>query len=440
MITGQTASVLLIWDINTRGTVALSNALATSGITVTMSATSENWYNGANPSPETFSAVIHLNGTTYVEDMPLAGQIALSNYVAGGGGYIQSEWDAYEFDAGGMRHLRDLILFTRVDQGTDGSVTQTNVPAQAGHPVLAGVPASFTYQTAFNYGPARTFSTNPVTVLMRYNQYDAVAVRQFGLGRIVGFKHAGNYGNNFNTLSNVNVQQLYINAVRWAGRAVPAQSDLIHFDDLEQTTSGLPVPDGYHGLTWSNFYELNGIAYPYPSGYSNGVVSASNVAFTASGYPASILSPSPFTLVSAWLTAAWTPNLEARVRGYAGGALAYDRTYTLQTQSPTLVRFNFEGVSEVSFSTSDSSQLVMDNVSVLAAARPILLITRGPGAQVNLSFSSLAGVTHILEYKNALSDSGWNPLQTFAGDGTIKNFPDNPTPAVPQRFYRLRLP
>ena len=104
------------------------------------------------------------------------------------------------------------------------------------------------------------------------------------------------------------------------------------------------------------------------------------------------------------------------------------------------MRFNFEGVSEVSFSTSDSSQLVMDNVSVLTAARPILLIARGPGAQVNLSFISLAGLTHILEYKNALSDSGWNPLQTFAGDGTIKNFPDNPTPAVPQRFYRLRLP
>jgi len=442
VITGQTASVLLIWDINTGGTLALSNALATSGITVTMSATPESGYNGANPSPETFSAVIHLNGTTYSEDMPLAGQIALSNYVAGGGGYIQNEWDAYEFSEGRMRHLRDLILFTRVDQGAEGSVTQTNVPAQAGHPVLAGVPASFTYRTSFNYGPARTFSTNPVTVLMRYNQYDAVAVRQFRLGRIVGFKHAGNYesGVNFNTLSNVNVQQLYINAVRWAGRAAPAQSDLIHFDDLEQTTAGLPVPDGYHGLTWSNFYELNGIAYPLPSGYSNGVVSASNVAFTTFGYPASILSPSPFTLVSAWLTAAWTPNLQARVRGYAGGALAYDRTFTLQTQAPTLVLFNYEGVSEVSFSTSDSSQLVMDNVSVLTAARPILLIARGPGGQVNLSFISLAGVTHILEYKNALSDSGWNPLQTFAGDGTIKNFPDIPSPAVRQRFYRLRLP
>ena len=442
VLEGQPASVLIIWDINNGGTLALSNALATSGISVTMSATPENWYNGANPSPEPFSAVIHLNGTTYGEDMPLAGQIALSNYVAGGGGYIQNEWDAFEFDLGWMAHMRDLILFTRVDQGTEGGVTQTVVPAQAGHPVLAGIPASFTYRTAFNYGPARTFTTNPVTVLMRHGQYDAVAVREFGLGRVVGFKHAGNYesGANFNTLSDGNVQQLYINAVRWTGRPSPAQPEVIHFDDLEQTTSGLPVPDGYHGLTWSNFFELNGIAYPYPSGYSNGVVSASNVAFTASGYPASILSPSPFTLISAWLTAAWTPNLQARVRGYAGGALAYDRTYTLQTQAPTLVRFNYEGVSEVSFSTSDNSQLVMDNLTVLSAQRPTLRIARGPGGQVNLSFISLPRATHILEYKNALSDVGWNPLQTFDGDGRMRNFTDNPTPAVPQRFYRLRLP
>ena len=440
--TGLTSSVLLIWDINSGGTLALSNALATAGIAVTMSATAETGYNGVNPSPTAFSAVIHLNGTTYETDMPMAGQIALSNYVAGGGGYIQNEWDAYEFSVGRMARMRDLILFDRIELGIDGGVTLTNVPAQAGHPVLGGVPASFSIQTAFNFGPAHVFSINPVTILMRHHEYDAVAVREFGLGRIVGFKHAGNYelSSGFNTLSDANVQQLYINAVQWAGRPSLVPTDLIHFDDLPETTAGLPVPAGYHGLSWSNFYELNGIAYPVPSGYSNGVVSVSNVAFNASGAPASILSPNPFTLISTYLTAAWTPNLQTRVKGYVGGALAYDRTFTLQTNAPTLVVLNYEGVTEVNFSTSDSSQLVMDNVSVRAAARPILQIVRGPGGQVDLNFISQPGVTYILEYKNSLSAAGWNPLQTFAGDGTLKSFTETPTPAVPQRFYRLRLP
>ncbi len=217
-------SVLMIWDINSGGTLALRDALANAGIAVTLSATAETDYTGANPSPAGFSAVIHLNGTTYDLDMPTAGQIALSNYVQGGGGYIQNEWDAYEYAEGRMANMRDLILFDRNDFGTAGSVTHTNVPAQAGHPVLASLASSFTFQTAFNHAPAHVFSTSPVTVLMRHNEYDAVAVRQFGLGRIVGFKHAGNYeeANGFNTLSDANVQQLYINAVRWTASQSPA--------------------------------------------------------------------------------------------------------------------------------------------------------------------------------------------------------------------------
>jgi hypothetical protein len=211
-----------------------------------LSASAETGYTGANPSPAGFSAVIHLNGTTYDLDMPIAGQIALSNYVRGGGGYIQNEWDAYEFAQGRMANMRDLILFDRIESGLDGSVTLTTVPGQGGHPVLANVPSTFTFQTAFNYGPAHAFSANPVTVLMRYDAYDAVAVRQFGSGRIVGFKHAGNFA--FNTLSDVNVQQLYINAVHWTAnqssalRFLAPQSIGSNLRLLLQTADGSPIP------------------------------------------------------------------------------------------------------------------------------------------------------------------------------------------------------
>ena len=45
----------------------------------------------------------------------------------------------------------------------------------------------------------------------------AVAVRGYGYGLVVGFGLSGNYYLNQHVLSNVNVQQLYVNAIAWAG-------------------------------------------------------------------------------------------------------------------------------------------------------------------------------------------------------------------------------
>jgi hypothetical protein len=234
---------LLIWDTQSGGTLALSNALANAGIYVVLSEADETGYNGANPSPAAFNAVIHLNGTTYDSDMPLAGQNALLGYVQNGGGYVHGEWDAYDYLAGAMSNMRDLILFDCAGY-SEGNVTLNDVPAQAGHPILANVPSSFTFQAGFNIGPAHSFSTNLVTVLMRQGTNDAVAVREFGLGKIVGFHHAGNYesGAAFNTLLNANVQQLYIDAVRWAARPATNPPPIISLQ------APVILPDGSFNL------------------------------------------------------------------------------------------------------------------------------------------------------------------------------------------------
>jgi uncharacterized repeat protein (TIGR01451 family) len=217
VIPGADLNALLIWDTENAGTLALSNALANDGIAVTLSAADERSYNGSNPSPAGFDAVIHLNGTTYDMDMPASGQITLSNYVAGGGGYIHTEWNSYEYSQGLVVHLRDLILFDYLDYG-EGAMNLSAIAEQTGHPVLGNVPSNFTFQAGFSIVQVHAFPTNPVTVLMRQSgTSDAVAVREMGAGRIVGFSHAGNYEDGlFHTLSNTNVQRLYINAVRWA--------------------------------------------------------------------------------------------------------------------------------------------------------------------------------------------------------------------------------
>ena len=206
--------VLIIYDVTSAGTPALQTALAGAGHNVTLSATSETAYTGSNPSPYAFDAVVHLNGTTHATGMPSAGQAALVGYVQNGGGFIHFEWNAYEVDdRGTMTAMTDLTLLRRT--GASGGSTFTTVPAQAGHRVMAGLGLTFSISHTGNSGPARTFATDPVTVLATEGANAGVAVREYQAGRVVGFQPAANY-TGAATLQGAAMQQLVINAVAWA--------------------------------------------------------------------------------------------------------------------------------------------------------------------------------------------------------------------------------
>ena len=41
-------------------------------------------------------------------------------------------------------------------------------------------------------------------------------------------------------------------------------------DDVDLAGGGVPVPNGYLGVNWGNFYYLNGVNYGSPSGYGPG--------------------------------------------------------------------------------------------------------------------------------------------------------------------------
>ncbi|MFO0925212.1 MAG: hypothetical protein U0905_22350 [Pirellulales bacterium] len=110
--------------------------------------------------------------------------------------------------------MRDSTLLDR-SSGITSPLTLTEIPSQSGHPILANVPSSFTIpNSGANVGIVHNFATNPATVLMK-DQFgnDAVAVRNFGLGHIVEALHnAGNCAG-LSTLSDPNVQQLYIDGI-----------------------------------------------------------------------------------------------------------------------------------------------------------------------------------------------------------------------------------
>ena len=208
-------NVLLLWDVKGPNTQSLTNAIQGAGFTVTLSSVNQSGWDGTNPSTSGFCAVVHLNGTTFSDGMPAAGQTALVSFVQNGGGYLGGEWNAFDFSNGQRTAMRDLILFDRVS-GTDTFMTYVEVPAQSGHPILANVPPSFSFSSGANIGPAHVFLVSPSTVLMTDQLGSAaVAVRNVGLGHVVNFNHAGNF-NGEATLADPNIQQLYIDGIRFA--------------------------------------------------------------------------------------------------------------------------------------------------------------------------------------------------------------------------------
>ena len=61
------------------------------------------------------------------------------------------------------------------------------------------------------------------------------------------------------------------------------------------------------------------------------------------------------------------------------------------------------------------------------------------GAVATIYFTTLAGSNHVLEYKNALTDSVWTAiLPGVLGNGSVTNKTDT-TATVPTRFYRIHL-
>ncbi len=222
-ITVGVGNILYLADVLADSTTALVNALTAAGNMVTVVAPEFSW-DSTNPPLTGFNCVIHVDGGTPYTSLPVQSQTALESFVGNGGGFIGSQWDGYERVQRGQTSMNDLVLQTwftgspDVNCG-DCSITYTVVPGEQAHPVLSGIPSSFTFfADGHDSAAAVVFETNPSTVLMTaQGGGPAVLVRQFGNGRVVNFSWAPNYETT-RTLFDPNVQKLYVNAAAWACR------------------------------------------------------------------------------------------------------------------------------------------------------------------------------------------------------------------------------
>ncbi len=184
--------------------------------------------------------------------------------------------------------------------------------------------------------------------------------------------------------------------------AVPATT--LTFDNLPSASES-PIPNGYGGLDWSNFDYLDSSTDIPISGYSHGTVSAPNVAFNAFGEPASV-SGTTFNFIGADLTGAWNNGLAITVDGYDQNVLVDQETVVVNTNTPTWFEFDFNGITDLVFSSSggvsagydgSGTQFALDNFTYSALADPNITIAAGGSYQIGTSsadtvlFSGSAG-------------------------------------------------
>lgn len=150
-----------------------------------------------------------------------------------------------------------------------------------------------------------------------------------------------------------------------------ANAGTITFEDGAYT--GAVLAQGYQGFSWSNMYALPGATLP-GTGYENGIVSGSTIAFNGSANPASFWRAETFSLMSIEVTKAWVEGI-TRFEGYSGGALLYSMDVFSTTLAPTHTTFNWHGIDKVTISDPNRThQSVLDDIVIGEVPEPSILL------------------------------------------------------------------
>jgi MBG domain/Thrombospondin type 3 repeat len=217
-VVGTGPKILILADADGAATTALGNSLANAGFQVTVRPAPENTWDGTNPALTGYAVVIHLNGFTWATALRAGGQTALTSFVQNGGGFIAAAWNGYEATFGAQKGMPELVLQGTGVNCSQCTITYNVVQGQESHPVLAGIPSTFTFRADGHDAGAQLPFPTPSTVLMRVpSGVPAVLVRQVGAGKVVNFSFAPNYGLGSLgvTLLDPNILRLYLNSAIW---------------------------------------------------------------------------------------------------------------------------------------------------------------------------------------------------------------------------------
>jgi len=140
------------------------------------------------------------------------------------------------------------------------------------------------------------------------------------------------------------------------GLSTVSGATVLTFDDLT-TGSTMIIPNGYGGFNWSDMGALNGVTYSSGnSGYNNGRVSGSYVAYNRYANVGSVTRATTFDFNGAYFTGAWRDGLNLRVAGYLGASFVYGKSFTVDSTSPTWVDFNFSGIDRLTLTSAGGTE------------------------------------------------------------------------------------
>jgi hypothetical protein len=92
-------------------------------------------------------------------------------------------------------------------------------------------------------------------------------------------------------------------------------------------------------------------------------------------------------------------------------------------------------------SSTTTGWAIADNLTVFGSAqpsRPTITTPRLIGTVFTVSATTQLGFRYVLEFKNALTDASWSPIETKAGTGGLILLKDT-TATASSRLYRVRV-
>lgn len=158
---------------------------------------------------------------------------------------------------------------------------------------------------------------------------------------------------------------------------------ILDFEEINTYSGGIydnysPIEENYGGLTWGNkTYVLDSDLQPYDSGYENGTISGTNVAFNGYNSPF-VIEGEDFDFNAGYFTAAWNNGLEITITAYDDGEETGSYTTTINYDSPTYLEFDdtiFDSVDMIVITSSggvdanpndngQGTQIAMDDLEI----------------------------------------------------------------------------
>ncbi len=164
--------------------------------------------------------------------------------------------------------------------------------------------------------------------------------------------------------------------------------DVITFNNAAVT--GSPIPNGYAGLDWNNFYTMNTLSQPITSSSTDALNVGTSYAYNNGGGPAFFSSPATFTFTSAIMRPLEVESMELEVLGMLGDNIVDRALINLNTAGePVQQSFNWTGINSVRFIPAPGTDLnakfpfaleqIVINVASVPEPTSLMLLASGIG-------------------------------------------------------------